>query len=646
MNDQSSNNRETVDSWYEKVVSSCSHHDSEQAYSAWRKWDEMTLLVSPEQKSELVMLQEKLAYTAFPSFPQDIAASLIEKHLVSFLRSSVDIDEMIRNRFLYLGYGFEESDRKALREAALKNTELVGEKKASEWLGSLDGALAKAEDPGSVMMQFFTQDQSITALSRLDQAILRRLFQVYYDFLAFPVMTVYGLAETARKLEELEKAGVKEINVKEFFAPDRTAPQDFASDIPQNAVSSRQFSSDVSEKVNLPLLKALGKFEKLGGQQVTNSKIVVKGQNDPVRPTIFNWLRAYRDELGVGAHDSVVRGQFLFHSLNGKGLSSDERDQVGMLLKSIDENIPLSIDPERQEVVFSHQPTINSQQSAVSSQQLTDSREQIQNTKYQIQNTTSLSSDGGKNISRAVFELPTINQQPTINNQQSHPSPSQTQELPSERGAGRGMEIGNGPTRNDFRSNSGRLSAFEQAKAIQAAARENQISMAKVASETVELGRVNTFPSAPPMAPRPRIEPAPQSTAPAPRSISFEPAKIDTFSFGASTVAPHEINKEFHGVNRVPSEKSNVGSVSFSTKHVMQAEKEATSLSSDDGKQITTSLASDGGKQKMMQVPIAPAPPIQKPVAPVNRYRITPTSRREETVKDDTPSPHVVDLRG
>ncbi|MGB5019123.1 MAG: hypothetical protein WBO66_05340 [Candidatus Moraniibacteriota bacterium] len=656
-------NRDSVDSWVEKVISSCNHHDSDQAYSAWRKWDEMISLVSPEQKSEVMSLQEQLAYTAFPSFPQDVAASLIEKHLVSFLRSPVDIDEMIQNRFLYLGYGFEEDDRQALREATLKNTEQVGGRAVSEWLGALDGALVKSEDPESVMMQFFTQDSAVASMSRLDQAILRRLFQVYYDFLAFPVVTVYGLAETARKLSELEKSGVKEINVKEFFAPDRTAPQDFASDIPQGVSSNRQSSSTLSGNESLPLLKALGRFEKLGGQQVTNSKIVVKGQNDPVRPTIFNWLRAYRDELGVGAHDAVVRGQFLFHSLNGKGLSADERDQVGILLKSLDENMPLTIDAGRQEVLF---------------------QKQIPNIKYQIPNPPAvrqpadpiaeqpLPTQGTGNVSRAVFELPVMNHGMGNN-------PNSGLRQPTDPEAERPLPM----QKNGTTAPANRPSAFEQAKAIQEANRDARLSISNMNAETVELGKMDASAKGGQASATGErstshpVAPASQSVAPAPRAISFEPAKIDNFSFGAGRGSdlqgienspPESLRESLRaGGLRQPADQkaerplfandANVSAVSFSTNHVLPAEKERIREqeipntirqltdqipNAERPLPIPTAGASIKNETTAQPAPVkrAPAPP------PVNRFRITPTGHRDTVASDDTPSPHVVDLRG
>lgn len=103
---------------------------------------------------------------------------------------------------------------------------------------------------------------------------------------------------------------------------------------------------------NLPVLQALSKYEKLGNQLITEARIRVKSQPEPVRPSLLYWLKYYRDELGVGHHDSVQRGQFLFRSENGKKLSAGEREHVSLILKSVEENFPIAVDTERQEIVF------------------------------------------------------------------------------------------------------------------------------------------------------------------------------------------------------------------------------------------------------------------------------------------------------
>ena len=104
--------------------------------------------------------------------------------------------------------------------------------------------------------------------------------------------------------------------------------------------------------VSLPLLQALSKYEKLAHQLITKESIKIKTQNAPVLPTLLYWLKCYREELGVGQHTTFERGEFLFQSENCKRLSPAERERVNLILKSMEENLPLSIDIEQEEIVF------------------------------------------------------------------------------------------------------------------------------------------------------------------------------------------------------------------------------------------------------------------------------------------------------
>lgn len=104
--------------------------------------------------------------------------------------------------------------------------------------------------------------------------------------------------------------------------------------------------------VRLPLLQALSKYEQLGNQLVTRERIKIKSQPEPVRPSLLYWIKYYRDELGIGHHDSVQRGNFLFRSENGRRLTPEERERVNLVLKSVEENMPLEIDTEKSEIIF------------------------------------------------------------------------------------------------------------------------------------------------------------------------------------------------------------------------------------------------------------------------------------------------------
>lgn len=117
------------------------------------------------------------------------------------------------------------------------------------------------------------------------------------------------------------------------------------------AVSAAEESAPVSLE-KLPLLAALGKYARLSEQQLSREKIRIKSQPDPVRPSLVNWLRSYRDELGVGYHDPVLRAKFLFNSPNCKSLSSEERERLNLVLRSVEDNVPVDIDVRKMEIVF------------------------------------------------------------------------------------------------------------------------------------------------------------------------------------------------------------------------------------------------------------------------------------------------------
>lgn len=104
--------------------------------------------------------------------------------------------------------------------------------------------------------------------------------------------------------------------------------------------------------VKLPLLRAVGEYPNIGNQQITRERIKIKGRQDDVRPSLANWVKAYRNELGVGYHEPVVRAKFLFDSENGKKLSSEERERLNVIIRSIEENEPVEIDTDRGEIVF------------------------------------------------------------------------------------------------------------------------------------------------------------------------------------------------------------------------------------------------------------------------------------------------------
>lgn len=121
---------------------------------------------------------------------------------------------------------------------------------------------------------------------------------------------------------------------------------------PETVSAAPEGSAAPVSSEKLPLLAALAKYAKLSEQQLSREKIRIKSQSEPVRPSLVNWLRSYRDELGVGYHDPVLRAKFLFNSPNCKPLSSEERERLNLVLRSVEDNVPLDIDVRKMEIVF------------------------------------------------------------------------------------------------------------------------------------------------------------------------------------------------------------------------------------------------------------------------------------------------------
>ena len=102
----------------------------------------------------------------------------------------------------------------------------------------------------------------------------------------------------------------------------------------------------------LSLLDAMGRYPGVAHQFLTENNIKLKSQAALVRPTLSNWLKNYRDEIGIGKHDAVARANFLFESLNTKQLSSEERERLHTLIRSLEDNELLDIDTEHQVILF------------------------------------------------------------------------------------------------------------------------------------------------------------------------------------------------------------------------------------------------------------------------------------------------------
>lgn len=113
---------------------------------------------------------------------------------------------------------------------------------------------------------------------------------------------------------------------------------------------SEQKSSDI---VKMTLHEALEKHKNIGDQLITSLPLKLRIFPDVVRPSIKNWISDYHDHVGSGKHGTIERGNFLFHSENGKKLQSLDRLKLAEVLKALDDKDELNIDTRLEKLVFS-----------------------------------------------------------------------------------------------------------------------------------------------------------------------------------------------------------------------------------------------------------------------------------------------------
>ncbi|MDO8566409.1 MAG: hypothetical protein Q7S04_04505 [Candidatus Moranbacteria bacterium] len=333
------NKQQQYEDIYARALDAIEHWD---AVLAWNIYCELEKFLGglpmeqkqePELAKEIVILKRSLLAVGFPALPREGAVRLFREHILDFFRVDVDFKERLLTRYTFVGYGEKEDEQKRLQEALLQNQERLGQFTLGEWVKLFERHFKLETRDKQAVTTFLTQTGEVASLTKSEQSILRQILSVYDQYIAHVALDEFDMAVIGASVN-----------------------QEQASRHATSRGTSSPSRADQKAAVSLPLLQALSKYERLGEQLITRGRIKVGSQTEPVRPSLLYWLKYYRDELGIGQHSSVERGNFLFRSENGKNLSAEERERINIILKSVEENFPLSIDPKNQEIIF---PTSN-----------------------------------------------------------------------------------------------------------------------------------------------------------------------------------------------------------------------------------------------------------------------------------------------
>ncbi|MCK5475575.1 MAG: hypothetical protein KAI71_03275 [Candidatus Pacebacteria bacterium] len=106
--------------------------------------------------------------------------------------------------------------------------------------------------------------------------------------------------------------------------------------------------------ISKPIEDLLKEFPIVGNQQIGNQKsIKLKSKAILMRPLVKYWMEDYRIKMGQYRHSNIQRVQYVYHDKNTKNMNEEERRQLNLILKSVDEKIPLPYSTRMEKIDFS-----------------------------------------------------------------------------------------------------------------------------------------------------------------------------------------------------------------------------------------------------------------------------------------------------
>jgi len=103
-----------------------------------------------------------------------------------------------------------------------------------------------------------------------------------------------------------------------------------------------------------PIKDLIKKFPEVGNQQIGNQKaIILKEMPVPMKPLIKYWIKDYLEKMGHYEHSNIDRVKYVYHDKNTRTMNDEERRQLNLILKSLDEGIVLAYSTRRKKIDFS-----------------------------------------------------------------------------------------------------------------------------------------------------------------------------------------------------------------------------------------------------------------------------------------------------
>ncbi|MBW6441071.1 hypothetical protein K0B03_03505 [Patescibacteria group bacterium] len=119
----------------------------------------------------------------------------------------------------------------------------------------------------------------------------------------------------------------------------------------EEAAERERMADTIISKSIASLIQEFPVVEK---QQIGNQEsIELSSKPIPMKPLIKYWLEDYQEKTGQYRHSNLDRAQYVYHDKNTKNMNEEERRQLNLILKSVDEGISLPYSTKMKKIDFS-----------------------------------------------------------------------------------------------------------------------------------------------------------------------------------------------------------------------------------------------------------------------------------------------------
>jgi hypothetical protein len=122
----------------------------------------------------------------------------------------------------------------------------------------------------------------------------------------------------------------------------------------EEAEEREQEEAEKDMMVSLPITELTKAYPQVESQRIgSQESIIVQGSDVPMKPEIKYWMKDYMEKAGYRTHSNLDRVSYVYHDKNTKNMNEEERRQLGLILKSFDEEIPLPYSTKHGKIDFS-----------------------------------------------------------------------------------------------------------------------------------------------------------------------------------------------------------------------------------------------------------------------------------------------------